>query len=161
MRGAGNSVVADLLAVYQHAVRTGDRAGFAAVFHPDAVVSYPDRKTGQLMTVPATAFADEVVDTVAAGTTVEEITEALWIDVAGGVAVARVDFRLQIGDEHFVGTDLFSLAKLAEGWQICQKLYDMQPASVAARDRARPDDTAKHPTGSDKQSVKERNRHGT
>jgi hypothetical protein len=34
----------------------------------------------------------------------------------------------QIADEHYLGTDLFSLAKLADGWRITQKLYDMERA---------------------------------
>jgi hypothetical protein len=123
-----DSAVADLLASYQLAVHTGNRHDLKGVFGPDALVSYPDRDRGCLVTITASAFADEVAELVAAGETVVETTRALRIDVAGAVAVAKVDFNLQIADEHYLGTDLFSLAKLADGWRITQKLYDMERA---------------------------------
>jgi Putative lumazine-binding len=129
MNDGDDHAVAGVLDDYQLAVATGDRARFATVFHPDATVSYPDRLSGALVTVSAQAFAAEVVDMVAAGTTVREDTVRRIIDVAGAVAAVRVDFLLQIAEESFVGTDLFSLAKTGDTWSITQKLYDMQPTA--------------------------------
>ena len=123
-----DEVVAQVLARYQLAVATGDRRQFASVFHPDATVSYPDPHTSVLVTATGTAFADEVATMVEAGTPVKEETVELHIDVSGTVAVARVDFFLRLGDESFVGTDFFSLAKLGDAWFIVQKLYDMSPS---------------------------------
>jgi hypothetical protein len=118
--------IAGVLACYQLAVATGDRHRFASVFHPDATVSYPDRDTNLLVTVDGGAFANEVADMVAAGTTVKEETLELRIDIAGSVAIARVDFHLQMAGDSYLGTDLFTLAKLGDSWLITQKLYDMK-----------------------------------
>jgi hypothetical protein len=126
--GAERAIV-DLLASYQAAVRTGNREGFSDVFHADATVSYPDADSGDLVTATAGAFADEVVALVAAGETVEETTRACHVDVAGDVGTARVDFRLQIADQHYQGTDFFSLAVVGTRWLITQKLYTMKPVS--------------------------------
>ncbi len=121
--------IADLLASYQRAVQSGDWDRLAGVFHPDATVCYPDRDTGLLVSVAAAVFAEETAALVAAGTTVKETTRAQRIDIAGSVSTVRVDFGLQIGDDHYLGTDFFSLAKLGDRWRITQKLYDMEPAS--------------------------------
>ncbi len=127
MNNPDDQAIADVLARYQLAVATGDRQRFASVFHPDATVSYPDQDTNVLVTVAGSAFANEVADMITAGTTVKEETERLHIDVAGSVAIARVDFLLQIAGDFYVGTDLFTLAKLGDSWLITQKLYDMKP----------------------------------
>jgi hypothetical protein len=122
-----DQAIADVLARYQLAVATGDRQRFASVFHPGATVSYPDQDTNVLVTVDGGAFANEVADMVTAGTTVKEETLGLRIDVAGSVAVAHVDFLLQMAGDSYVGTDLFTFAKLGDSWLITQKLYDMKP----------------------------------
>lgn len=129
------TAVAELLASYQLAVATGDRRRFASVFHPEATVSYPDPQTRALVTATGTEFAEEVATMVEAGTSVKEETVELRIDVSGTVAVARVDFFLRLGDESFVGTDFFSLAKVADAWVITQKLYDMTPSGDPASDQ--------------------------
>jgi putative lumazine-binding protein len=123
-----DQAIADVLARYQLAVATGDRQRFASVFHPDATVAYPDQDTNVLVTVEGSAFPNEVADMITAGTTVKEETLRLRIDVAGSVATARVDFRLQMAEDSYVGTDFFTLAKLGDSWLITQKLYDMKPA---------------------------------
>jgi len=113
---------------YQDVVRRGDLAGFQQAYHPSAVVSFPEN--GVLQTTTATAFAREVADLVEQGVVVEETTRALEVAVAGDVAVIRVDFHLQIGDEHFEGTDFYSMARLDGTWVITQKLYDMAPVAA-------------------------------
>ena len=71
-------------------------------------------------------FADEVAKTVELGDVVQEKTLHLKIEIAGNVALLRVDFSLQIGGDHFRGTDFYTLAKLGTEWRITQKLYEMQ-----------------------------------
>ncbi len=127
MSDPDDQAIADVLARYQLAVATGDPQRFASVFHPNATVSYADQDTNVLVTVGGSAFANEVADMVRAGTTVKEETLELRIDVAGSVAIARVDFRLQMAGDSYVGTDLFTLAKLGDSWLMTQKLYDMKP----------------------------------
>ena len=122
-------LIGDLLAAYQGAVRTGNRKSLEDVFHPDATVCYPDPDTGNLVTSTAEAFAEEVAALVAGGELVDETTRSCRIDVAGSVAVARVDFLLQIAEAHYEGTDFFSLARAANTWQITQKLYAMKPVT--------------------------------
>lgn len=116
-----------LLAEYQDVVRRGDRAGFARIYHPTATVSYPDGD--QLVTSTAAAFAAEVADMVEAGHVVEERTRGLEVLVAGSVAVMRVEFDLQLADDHFRGTDFYTAVHLGDRWWITHKAYDM--ASIA------------------------------
>ena len=78
-----------------------------------------------MVSVTCRAFADEVAEMVEAGQVVEERTRHLEVLVAGNVAVLRVDFHLQLGDEHFEGTDFYTLARLGDSWRITQKVYDM------------------------------------
>jgi len=121
-------VLTAFVSEYQDIVRRGDLAGFGRAYHPSAVVSFPEN--GVLQTTTAADFAREVADLVEQGVVVEETTRALDVTVAGDVAVIRVDFHLQIGDEHFDGTDFYSMARLGGAWVITQKLYDMAPVAA-------------------------------
>lgn len=109
---------------YQDVVSRGDRAGFSAMYHPAATVSYPNGD--DLVSVHFKVFAEEVANTVELGDVVQEKTLNLKIEIAGNVALLRVDFSLQIGGDHFRGVDFYTLAKLGTEWRITQKLYEMQ-----------------------------------
>jgi ketosteroid isomerase-like protein len=123
-----DAAIRELLAEYREAVRNGDFDVMSAKFHPDAVVCYPDHESETLASSTAQQFATEVAEMVASGMAVVETALATHVDGAGAVALARVDFHLQLGEEYFRGTDFFTLARLAGRWQIVQKLYDMNPA---------------------------------
>ena len=116
-----------LVQKYQSALREGDGPTLLRLFDPSAEVTYPDG--GQLVRTPAVDFVAEVVAMVAAGEVVDETPRAIEVDVAGPVAVVRVEFHLQLGQEHYEGTDLYTLAALDGAWRITQKLYAMAPAS--------------------------------
>jgi hypothetical protein len=114
----------EFLTRYQDVVSRGDRAGFSAMYHPAATVAYVNGDG--LVTVNFKVFADEVAKTVESGNVVREETLNLKIEIAGNVALLRVDFALQIGRDHFKGTDFYTLARLKSEWRITQKLYEMQ-----------------------------------
>jgi hypothetical protein len=116
-----------LVQEYQAALREGDGPTLLRLFHPSAEIIYPEGP--ELVRTPAEDFVAEVVGMVAAGEVVDETPRAVDVDIAGPVAVVRVDFHLQLGDEHFEGTDLYTVAALDGKWRITQKLYAMAPAS--------------------------------
>jgi hypothetical protein len=124
-RDEGEAVLRTLVSDYQEALRLGDEGTLAALFHPSAVVSYPE--DDHLVSVPAEEFVAEVKAMIDAGQVVDETTRAFAVDVAGPVAVVRVDFHLQLADQHFEGTDFYTAACLAGSWRITQKLYAMSP----------------------------------
>lgn len=109
---------------YQDVVSRGDRAGFCAMYHPTATVAYPSGD--DLISVHFEIFAEEVAKTVELGDVVKEKTQNLKIEIAGNIALMRVDFSLQIGEDNFMGTDFYTLTKLGTEWRITQKLYEMQ-----------------------------------
>ena len=111
---------------YQAALRAGDEATLLRLFHPTAFISYPNGM--ELARTTAANFVAEVVAMVVGGQVVDETTRRLSVEVAGSVASVRVDFHLQLGDDHYEGTDFYALAELGDGWRITQKLYAMAPA---------------------------------
>lgn len=125
--GRADEVLRTLVQEYQAALREGDGSTLLRLFHPSAEVTYPEG--GQLVRTRAEDFVAEVATMVAAGEVVDERARAVHVDVAGPVAVVRVDFHLQLGEEHYEGTDLYTLAALEGAWRITQKLYTMEPAS--------------------------------
>jgi hypothetical protein len=111
---------------YQAALRAGDEATLLRLFHPTAFISYPEGN--ELRRASAAKFVAEVAAMVAGGQVVDETTRRLSIERAGAVASVRVDFHLQLDEDHYEGTDFYALARLGDGWQITQKLYAMAPA---------------------------------
>ena len=123
-----NDQLIALLAEYQDVVRRGDRAGFARLYHPSATISYPEGD--QLVTSTAAEFAAEVAGMVEAGQVVDERTRTLELSVTGSLANLRVGFDLQLADEHFQGTDFYTLIRLDDRWCITHKVYVMVPAAA-------------------------------
>ena len=112
------------LSRYQDVVSRGDRAGFSAMYHPSATVAFPSGD--ELTSVNYKIFAEDVAKTVELGDVVQEKTKNLRIELAGNIALMRVDFELQIGEDNFEGTDFYTLAQLGTEWRITQKLYEMR-----------------------------------
>ena len=114
-----------LVQLYQAALRAGDEAALLRFFHPTAFISYPDGN--ELTRTSAADFVAEVAAMVAGGQVVDETTRRLSMEVAGPVASVRVDFHLQLGEDHYEGTDFYALALIGDAWRITQKLYAMVP----------------------------------
>ena len=94
------------------------------MYHPSATVAFPSGD--ELTSVNYKIFAEDVAKTVELGDVVQEKTKNLRIELAGNIALMRVDFELQIGEDNFEGTDFYTLAKLGTEWRITQKLYEMR-----------------------------------
>ena len=103
--------------------RTGTAEALRRAFHPQATVV--NASNGDDAVVPWTlqAFADGVEALRQQHGTVEETARSVTIDIAGNIAGARIDFDLQIGDQHHTGTDYLILARTGKRWLITQKGY--------------------------------------
>lgn len=112
-----------LLERYQEAIRRGSLSEITAFFHPEATVSYPE--DGRLVTCSALEFGREVADLVQQGVTVDERTRRLEALISYPIAVLRVEFDLQIGEDMHAGTDFYTLVRLGETWHCTQKIYHM------------------------------------
>jgi hypothetical protein len=110
---------------YLKAVKTGDIILFRQVFHPQALIIYPD-DPGKLPTMTSfESFANHIAQSISEHGKVEEVPRNVTIENYRNIGAVRLDFDLRIGDSVYEGTDFFSLVKTRGQWLITQKVYDM------------------------------------
>lgn len=110
---------------YLKAIKTGDLNLFRQVFHPQAVVVYPQDPSKQPVITPIESFAKSVAESVSKGVPIEEIPRNIKFDAYRNIGAVRLDFELKMGPSAFEGTDFFNLVKVEGKWRIMQKIYDM------------------------------------
>jgi hypothetical protein len=110
---------------YLKAIKTGDVNLFRRVFHPQALIVYPEdpRKPPNVSSLES--FAKGAAQSISEQGKVEEIPRNLKIQNYRNIGAVRIDFDLTIGDSVYEGTDFFNLAKTEGKWVIMQKVYDM------------------------------------
>jgi hypothetical protein len=117
-----------VVAVYEDAVHTANAESFRRAFHPEALLVRPMVPGGPLVTLPLQSYSTNAERLYDGEVPVHETTRQVTVDVAGNVAVARLDFEVRVGDEHYEGTDFLSMAKLGGRWQVTYVLWDSSPS---------------------------------
>lgn len=102
------------------AMREADSASVRAVFHPDARLSGPVEKEGEVLlrSSSAASFAEAVGG---AERTWDERISGLEVRVDGRLATAWMDYVFYLGDElSHCGVNAMQLYRSADGWRIFQ-----------------------------------------
>ena len=113
------------VALYEDAVHTANPESFRAAFHPDTVLARPLVPGGPLVALSLDSYSRNAEELYDGAVPVLETTRKITVDVAGHVAIVRLDFSVDVGDESFAGTDFLNLAKIGGRWVVTYVIWDL------------------------------------
>lgn len=124
MQDAAEKITA-VIHAYNDAVRTNDPEGFRKTFHPTACVTHYQTRKGEINVITLDEFIAQIASLYEKFGSAVEVSEDVQVDVAEGIASARVPFRFHMGDNEFTGVNIFGLAIDGGEWRIMSKVYSL------------------------------------
>jgi hypothetical protein len=101
----------------------GDLEAYGQCFHADAVIFYADAAMTPHQSTVGPFLESQREAHAQSQQKMREIPLSKRIEIAGGIGVATVPWKLFVGAEETTGVDIFTLIKTAEGWKILALVF--------------------------------------